>query len=217
VSGTLRTRYDRMHPQTWRVPLFDEIRPALTVTTPRAGYIVPVAHAAWVTEKLTLHAIRSRVLSEAANLGVDTFRASSSRLAAETFEGRAVRTVEGEWKREERHVPAGSLFVPIGQPNSHLVIALFEPCAPDSFVSWGFFNQAFERKEYMEAYVAEEVAARMLENDPALRTEFERRLTTDAAFAGSPAARLDFFYQRHPSWDERFNLYPVYRVDAEPR
>ena len=32
-----------------------------------------------------------------------------------------------------------------------------------------------------------------------------------------PNARLDFFYQRHPSWDERFNLYPVYRVDSEPR
>jgi hypothetical protein len=97
------------------------------------------------------------------------------------------------------------------------VVALFEPRAPDSFVSWGFFNQAFERKEYMEAYVTEEVAAGMLERDPALKTEFQRRLSTDAAFAANPAARLDFFYQRHPSWDERFNLYPVYRLDAEPQ
>jgi hypothetical protein len=217
VSGTLRTRYDSTRPQTWRVPLFDEIRPALTVTAPRAGYIVPAAHAAWVTEKLTLHGIRSRKLGDAATLGVETFRASSSTIAAETFEGRTVRTVEGEWTREQRHVPAGSLFVPIGQPNSHLVVALFEPRAPDSFVSWGFFNQAFERKEYMEAYVTEDVAAGMLEKDPALKTEFQRRLSTDAAFAANPAARLDFFYQRHPSWDERLNLYPVYRVDSEPQ
>jgi hypothetical protein len=217
VSGTLRTRYDSTRPQTWRVPLFDEVRPALTITAPRAGYIVPAAYAAPVAEKLTLHGISSRIIGDAANLDVETFRASSSTIAPETFEGRAVRTVVGEWKREERQVPAGSLFVPIGQPNSHLVVALFEPRAPDSFVSWGFFNQAFERKEYMEAYVTEDVAASMLEKDPALKSEFNRRLSTDAAFAGSPAARLDFFYQRHPSWDERFNLYPVYRVDAEPR
>jgi hypothetical protein len=217
VSGTLRTRYDRSRPQAWRVPLFDEVRPALTVTAPRAGYIVPAAYAARVTEKLTMHGIRSRVLGDAATLAVDAFRASTSTIAAETFEGRAVRTVEGEWKREDRHVPAGSLFVPIGQPNSHLVVALLEPRAPDSLVAWGFFNQAFERKEYMEAYVTEDVAAGMLENDPALRMEFDRRLATDAAFARNPAARLDFFYQRHPSWDERFNLYPVYRVDSEPR
>jgi hypothetical protein len=217
VSGTLRTRYDRSRPQAWRVPLFDEVRPALTVTAPRAGYIVPAAYAARVTEKLTMHGIRSRVLGDAATLAVDAFRASTSTIAAETFEGRAVRTVEGEWKREDRHVPAGSLFVPIGQPNSHLVVALLEPRAPDSLVAWGFFNQAFERKEYMEAYVTEDVAAGMLEKDPALRMEFDRRLASDAAFARNPAARLDFFYQRHPSWDERFNLYPVYRVDSEPR
>ena len=37
-------------------------------------------------------------------------------------------------------------------------------------------------------------------------------LGTATAFAQSPAARLDFFFQRSPSWDERFNLYPVYRT-----
>jgi hypothetical protein len=45
--------------------------------------------------------------------------------------------------------------------------------------------------------------------------EFERRLRTDSNFAKSPAARLDFFYRRHPSWDERLNLYPVYRTDRD--
>ena len=44
-----------------------------------------------------------------------------------------------------------------------------------------------------------------------LLAEFERRLREDAAFAGSPGARLEFFYRRHPSWDERYGLYPVYR------
>ena len=46
---------------------------------------------------------------------------------------------------------------------------------------------------------------------PRLAQEFERRLHEDAAFAGSPAARLEFFHRRHPSWDERYGLYPVYR------
>ncbi len=41
-----------------------------------------------------------------------------------------------------------------------------------------------------------------------------QRLSEDPEFARNPAARLDFFYRRHPSWDERYNLYPVYRVDA---
>ncbi|HET9448421.1 MAG TPA: hypothetical protein VFO35_19280, partial [Steroidobacteraceae bacterium] len=93
-------------------------------------------------------------------------------------------------------------------------MTLLEPKDPDALVSWGFFNTAFERKEYMEAYVAEDVAKEMLKNDLALRQEFAKRLSEDAAFASSPAARLEFFYRRHSSWDERLNLYPVYRVDA---
>ena len=59
-------------------------------------------------------------------------------------------------------------------------MTLLEPQAPDSLVAWGLFNTAFERKEYMEAYVAEDVAAQMLKNDPALRAEFEKRLSEDA-------------------------------------
>ncbi len=76
-------------------------------------------------------------------------------------------------------------------------MTLLEPRDPDSLVSWGFFNASFERKEYMEAYVAEAVAEDMLKKDPALKKEFERRLAEDPAFARDPSARLDFFYRRH--------------------
>jgi len=51
----------------------------------------------------------------------------------------------------------------------------------------------------------------MLANDRALQAEFERRLPEDAAFAANPAARLEFFYRRHPAWDDRADLYPVFR------
>jgi hypothetical protein len=53
----------------------------------------------------------------------------------------------------------------------------------------------------------------MLAQDPELAAQFKRRLEEDPAFAAKPAARLDFFYRRHPSWDTRYNLYPVLRVE----
>ena len=34
------------------------------------------------------------------------------------------------------------------------------------------------------------------------------------AFKASPAARLDFFYRRHPAFDQRWNLLPVYRTEV---
>jgi hypothetical protein len=68
----------------------------------------------------------------------------------------------------------------------------------------------------MEAYVAEQVGKEMLAHDPALAAEFNKRLAQDPEFAKNPAARLEFFHRRHPSWDERQNLYPVLRVKEKP-
>jgi len=216
ISGALVTHYNPKKPQIWRIPLADEVRPADSVTAPRGGYIVPAAYAQIVGDKLALHAIEFRKLSAATAVDAEVFRATKVTPAPLTFEGHTPVRLEGRWTRERRDVPAGSLFVPIAQARSLVLLTLFEPQDPDSLVNWGFFATAFEHKEYMEAYVAEAVAREMLQKDPALQQEFAKRLSEDAEFARDPSARLEFFYRRHPSWDERLNLYPVYRVDAAP-
>ncbi|WP_129776280.1 M14 family metallopeptidase [Peristeroidobacter soli] len=217
VSGALMTRYNDKRPQIWRIPLRDEVQPAITVSAPRGGYLVPPSHAHMVAEKLTLHGIEFRTVAQAqTGADVEVFRATKAAMDSSTFEGRSNFSVEGDWTREKRDVAAGALFVPIAQARSELAMTLLEPRDPDSLVSWGYFATAFERKEYMEAYVAEAVAEEMLKKDPALRREFERRLD-DPKFAADPNARLDFFYRRHSSWDERYNLYPVFRVATTPR
>jgi hypothetical protein len=215
VSGALMTRYDTTHPEIWRIPLYDEVRPSITVRAPRGGYIIPAAWAADVADKLDLHKVEFRRIA-ALDADVEAFRAGSARIARTTNEGHAMLTVDGEWNAERRAIPRNSLFVPIAQANAQLAMILLEPKSPDSLLSWGLFNAAFERKEYMEAYVAEQVALDMLSKDPTLKAEFERKLQQDPAFAANPRARLDFFYRRHPSWDERFNLYPVYRIERAP-
>ncbi|MET0389653.1 MAG: M14 family metallopeptidase [Polyangiales bacterium] len=216
ISGALVTRYDEKKPQVWRIPLADQVKPALSAHAPRGGYIVPAAHADWVLAKLALHGIEARRLNRLPALPVRVFRASKVNVRPATYEGRSVVSVEGAWAQESRDVPAGSLFVPIAQPHAVLAMTLFEPQGDDSLVSNGFFSSAFERKEYIEPYVAEQVAIELLKKDPALKREFTRKLESEPAFAQSPSARLDFFYQKHASWDEAFNLYPVYQVDKQP-
>jgi murein tripeptide amidase MpaA len=217
VSGILMTHYDETKPQVWHVPLRDEVVPSLEVAAPGAGYIVPAAHAEWVAKKLAQHGVAYRTLDKALDKAdVETFRADKAAFSAGSFESHQRLTVQGGWKPEPRAVGKGSLFVPIAQPKARLVMALLEPQAPDSLLAWGEFNNAFERKEYMEEYVAEDVAREQMARDPALASEFKHKLETDEAFAKNPHARLDFFARRHASWDERFNLYPVMRTDVAP-
>ena len=217
VSGALMTRYDETTPQIWRVPLRDEIVPSLTVTLPRAGYIVPAAHAASVAQALDRHGIAYSTLTRAhPQLAVETFRAERTAFGTAPVEGHQRLTLEGRWRTEPQDIGAGALYVPIAQPKARLVAALLEPQAPDSMAAWGRFNTHFERKEYMEDYVAEAVAREMLAADPALAEDFRTRLRDDPAFAADPSARLTYFYRRHSAWDARYNLYPVVRTDVAP-
>jgi len=217
ISGATMTRYDESTPQLWKLPLRDEVIPDHSVIAPKAGYVVPAAHAAWVGAKLAQHGIVfSRIERPMTQAALETFRADSTALAAQSVEGHQRLSVKGEWKPEKRDVLAGALFVPIAQPKARLVMALLEPQAPDALVAWGEFNNAFERKEYMEAYVAEEVATQMLAADPAVKSAFEQRLRDDPDFAADPRARLDFFYRRHGAWDDHYNLYPVMRLASTP-
>ncbi len=217
VSGQLMTRYDETKPQIWRVAVRDEIVPDLQARAPLGGYVVPAAHAAMVGSKLKLHGISYRTLEAGKDKAeVETFRAQKVTLTPVSVESHQRTALQGEWKAEQRAIGKGALYVPIAQPNARLLMALLEPQGPDSMLAWGEFNNAFERKEYMEDYVAEEVARDMLKADPALAARFKARLDADPAFAKDGAARLEFFARLHSSWDDRYNLYPVMRTAAAP-
>jgi hypothetical protein len=217
ISGGLVTLYDPMKPQIWHVPFRDTLIPKLTVRAPRGAYVIPAAQAAWMGERLSIHGIRfERLNREARSAPVEAFRATKAEFATKPFEGHFLAKLTGEWKPERRDIPAGSLIVPIAQPKARLIMALLEPQASDSYAAWGFFNIAFEQKEYMEPYVAEAVARDMLAHNPAIAAEFKQKLATDPTFAKDPQARLDFFYKHHPSYDETLNLYPILRI-ASPK
>ena len=209
------TRYDERKPAIWKIPLRDDVQPDQVVIAPTGGYVVPAAHAAWVGAKLRTHGIEFRAIDHALPASpMEAFRASKVTFDSQSFEAHQRITLEGEWHAGQFDIGPGSLFVPIEQAKARLVVALFEPQAPDSFAAWGEFNNAFERKEYMEPYVAEAVARKMLKDDSAVAAAFNQRLAEDPEFAADASARLDFFARRHASWDDRFNLYPVLRSQA---
>lgn len=216
ISGQKVVRYDETKPQVWKVPLFDKVVPKLTVPLPKGGYLVPAAHAGWLEPKLRAHGLRfQRLEKELPALEVEAFRATEVKFQPQPYEGRQGATVQGEWRREKHALPAGSLYVPVAQPGVLLAAHLLEPLGPDSLVAWGFFNNSFERKEYIEDYVLEPYARELLAREPAVKAAWEQRLK-DPAFSADPRARMRFFYERHPAYDARFNLYPVFRLDAPP-
>ncbi len=213
ISGALWTRYDDKTPQVWHVPMKDDPQASLIVEVPKVGYLVPAAYADEIGRRLAVHGIRFKRLDHPlAHLAIEHFRSTEAHFSPTSFEGRTAVTLHGQWHKENADYVAGALWVPIDQPKARLIVTLLDPLGPDSYSSWGFFNATLEQKEYMEPYVAEQVARDMLARDPALQVEFTQRLATEPDFEKDPAARLQFFYKRHPSWDDQFHLYPIARL-----
>ena len=196
------------------VPMYNTFRVTKEVTQP-LYYIVP---AQWkeVITVLNAHGLPLRTTSEASTIDIESYRFSEVRWPAGPFEGRFMPRFKAELIKERRTFLPGSVIVPLDNHLAKLAINLLEPEAPDSLVTWGFFNAIFEQKEYGESYVLEELAREMMSEDPALRAEFLQRLESDPGFAASSSGRLQFFYERSAYWDPHMNVYPVGRVMNEP-
>jgi hypothetical protein len=92
-----------------------------------------------------------------------------------------------------------------------LAMLLLEPASADSFLSWGFFDQIFQRTEYIEAYVMEPTMKKMLAESSELQKEFDQKKAADSVFANDPNAIYTWFYSKTKYFDERYLLYPVGR------
>jgi hypothetical protein len=210
-------------PRTFASTLTRADAVAVSAPRPRAYWLGP----AWrdVIERLELHGLEMERLDAPREVEVEACRLTGVELAAQPFEGRVglAGALAEPWsaggapesagctiERRRERFPAGSVRIPADQPLGVLAMVLLEPTSPDSFLRWGFFHEVLQRTEYVEGYVMEPYAERMLAADPALRAEYERALAADAALAEDPQARLAWLYRRSPWADDRYLLYPVF-------
>lgn len=223
VSGVMWVRYTH---EPWNVSLPRQTGFKVTAeATLPAAYIVP---AQWthVIDVLAAHQVEMTRTTAAWAGDVETYRCAGMTWQGPPFEGRHP-TFNGEAAhdpgrfgscvlvRERMSFPAGSAVVRLNQRLSKVAVQWLEPAGPDSAMQWGFFNPIFEQKEYGEAYVLEELAREMMAKDPKLKAEFEKKVSSDPAFAGNPNARLEFFYERSPWYAaNRVGLYPVGRLGS---
>ena len=184
------------------------------ITRPK-GYWVP-ASCDEVIARLKLHGIKMEVINEPREVMVEMYRINDHTFGddnnkIEPFEGHM--QVSGTTKAIMRKqlFPKGSVYISTDQPLGDLAMVLLEPLSKDSYFSWGFFHSIFQRTEYIEAYIMEPMAKKMLEESPALQKEFEEKKASDKTFANDQNAILTWFYSKTKYYDDRYLLYPVGR------
>jgi hypothetical protein len=201
-------------PKTMKVSHYKESEPIDWITRPK-GYWVP-ASCNDVIERLKIHGIKMEVITEAREVKVEMYRIEGAKFENENhqlspYEGhmQVSGTTKTEFRKET--FSSGSVYISTDQPLGDLAMTLLEPKSKDSFFCWGFFLNIFQRTEYIEAYVMEPMAKKMLENSPELKKEFEQKIEQDKDFANDSDAIFSWFYSKTKYYDDRYLLYPVGR------
>jgi len=201
-------------PVTMTIVNYKGTEPTDFIKRPK-GYWIP-ASCDDVIDRLKIHGIKMNIISQPQEVTVEMYRIENAKFENEAhetlpFEGHI--QVSGTTKTEIRKqfFPTGSVYISTDQPLGDLAITLLEPISKDSFFSWGFFLPIFQRTEYIEAYVMEPMAKKMLEESPTLQKEFEEKIAQDKAFANDQNAILTWFYSKTKFYDDRYLLYPIGR------
>ncbi len=211
LSGGDYFVYHGDRPVTLTVAHFNRPEVSTSARLPEA-YLVPPQ---WQTviERLELHGVQMARLEREVVLTVRTWRLGEPRWEPRPVQGRHPFSYTLEPLTRTETYPAGTVVVDLAQPAARLIAHALAPEGPEAFVRWGFFDAVMTRVEYVESYVIERLMAEMATADPALVAALQERKAADPAFASSPQAIRQWFYERTPYIDRQAFVYPIGCLD----
>ena len=118
-----------------------------------------------------------------------------------------------EVSEEEVALKKGDYIFNTQQDGVRYLLETLEPSATDSFFNWNFFDTILQQKEGFSPYVFEEVAEKLLKDNPKLKEEFEAKKASDKSFRSNWYLQLDWLHKQSPNYESTHLQYPVYRLE----
>lgn len=211
VTGGERLKYDRSKPFTKEIDYYDNFKAQDQIEIPRA-YIIPQGW--WnVVDLLKLNKIKMTPFERDTTLLVQTYRIKDYKTRDKAFEGHYPHSeTEVSTLMDSIHFRKGDLLVKTFQDGARYLLETLEPTAPDSFFNWNFFDSVLQQKEGFSPYVFEDIAKKLLDENPDLKKEFEEKKRKDTEFAKDAQAQLQWLHRHSPNYEEAHLRYPIFRL-----
>jgi hypothetical protein len=104
----------------------------------------------------------------------------------------------------------GDFLIPMGTDKDRFILEILEPEGPDSYFNWNFFDAVLQQKEHYSAYVFEDKAAAILEENPVLRKDLELKKRQDQDINKNASAQLEWVYTHSSHYEKEHNRLPVF-------
>jgi hypothetical protein len=153
-------------------------------------------------------------LDKDSTLTVSKYTIEDYTTASSAYEGHYPHSnVKVQEKKKKVSFRKSDILIPTAQPGIKYILETLEPAAADSFFKWNFFDTILQQKEGYSAYVFEATARQMLEENEALKKEFDSLKRADKNFAQSNGAQLSWLHDRSNNHEEAYLTYPIYKLN----
>lgn len=211
ISGFSRLFYDRTKPYTKKIPFYNTYKATKEIIIP-SYYVLPKSE--WkVMENLKRNKIKFIELKNDSLISVQSYKIKDYKTVPKPYEAHYLHyntTISTSTEKIKFH--KGDYLIPLKQNGVKYLLETLEPEAVDSFFNWNYFDAILGQKEYFSAYVFEDTAAKLLQENPSLKENFEKKKREDSAFAKDGSAQLDWIYRNSKYFEKSFMQYPIYRI-----
>lgn len=210
VTGQDRLFYDREKPFTKTIRYYNQYKAEVSISKPKA-YIIPQG---WtrVIELLKLNGVKMNPIDSDKKMEVEMYYIESFKTSPSPYEGHYTHSdVKLKPVMQQVQFYKGDWLIETNQEANRYLIETLEPQAHDSFFNWNFFDSILGQKEYFSAYIFEEEAYRLLQENSNLKAEFEKLKSEDEKFKSNARAQLDWIYKKSPYYEKTHMRYPVAR------
>ncbi|MCL9808577.1 M14 family metallopeptidase [Flavobacterium luminosum] len=211
VTTGNRLYYDRSQPFDKEINFYTHYKPTKDIVIPDA-YIVPKA---WfnIVELLKLNQCQYKVLKKDSVIEVESYRIVDYKTSSQAYEGHYLhRNTVVSSTKEKIQFFKGDYIFPTNQPAIKYLLEVLEPEMVDSFFNWNFFDTILQQKEGYSDYLFEDLAAKLFQENPELKKQFEEKLKRDPEFLKNPPAQLDWIHKNSVYYEKAHLQYPIYRI-----
>ena len=211
ISGSPRLFYDRTKPYTKKIPYYNTYKSTKEIIIP-SYYVVP--HSEWqVVKNLKRNQIQIIELKNDSLFTVQSYKIKDYKTVSKPYEGHYLHSnTEVSTTTEKVQFKKGDYLIPLKQNGVKYLLETLEPEAVDSFFNWNYFDSFLGQKEYFSAYVFEDTAGKLLQENSTLKEHFEKKKAEDLTFSKDGKAQLDYIYRNSKYFEKSLNQYPIYRI-----
>jgi hypothetical protein len=211
VTKGKRLFYDQTKPFTKPINYYNNFIATKEITIPKAYVITQGWHR--VISRLKNNQIQFTRFKKDTIITVEVNHIEAYQTSTSAYEGHYLHYNTSVSKSTEKILfNKGAIYVPTNQNGVRYLLETLEAEATDSFFNWNFFDTVLQQKEGYSAYVFEDVAAQFLLDNPAIKNEFEKKLSLDEEFAKNSRTQLNWVYKKSAHYEKAHLRLPVFRI-----